>query len=172
MKNFSKKAFTLVELLIVIGIIGVLSTTLFLTLNPQEAQRKTRDQKRIKDLTDIQVAIEGIMGDGISLPTTNVYTSSAGTTACGSNWTTINVCSYLKVVPLDPRNNVSTLVITDTGTGSVTTLYRLRTNGGQYKLSTRLESVGNRARMTSDGGTHTRSVNYYEVFNDAGLDPQ
>lgn len=48
-----KKGFTLIELLIVIGIIGVLSTTTVVILNPAELLKQTRDVQRINDLKNI-----------------------------------------------------------------------------------------------------------------------
>ena len=45
------KGFTLLELLIVIGILGVLSVALVFVLNPAESLKKARDSQRMSDLT-------------------------------------------------------------------------------------------------------------------------
>jgi len=50
--------FTLLELLIVIGILGVLSVALVFVLNPSESLKKARDSQRISDLTTLKKAIE------------------------------------------------------------------------------------------------------------------
>jgi len=52
----NKKGFTLVELLVVIGIIGILSTLAVISLN--NAREKSRDAKRVSDIKQIQTALE------------------------------------------------------------------------------------------------------------------
>jgi prepilin-type N-terminal cleavage/methylation domain-containing protein len=55
MKSIHKKAFTLVELLVVISIIGVLSSTVFATLS--SAKSKANDAVRYSKLNQIQKAL-------------------------------------------------------------------------------------------------------------------
>ena len=57
-------AFTIVELLVVIGIIAILAVTLLALLNPAEAQRRTRDAKRLRDLNTIQAIVNQYLEDG------------------------------------------------------------------------------------------------------------
>lgn len=173
MKKISEKAFTLVELLIVIGILGILSTTLLITLNPAESQRKARDQKRIKDLTDMQTALlqyvdaSGTFGDSFKIADTN----NQGIT-CDSNWTGLNLCDYLKTVPTDPKNGLKTdLIKSSTEKENIEAYYRLRTSGSDFKLSARFESSNNASKLTSDGGAHTNSKLYFELYNNAALEP-
>ncbi len=52
-----KKGFTLLELLIVIGILAILSTTVVLVINPAQLLRKARDSQRIADLNTVTTAI-------------------------------------------------------------------------------------------------------------------
>lgn len=54
--NMNKKGFTLVELLVVIVIIGLLSTLAIVALN--SARAKARDAKRVSDVKQIQTALE------------------------------------------------------------------------------------------------------------------
>ena len=53
----TKKGFTLLELLIVIGILSILSTTVVLVINPAELLKKARDSQRISDLSTLKTAI-------------------------------------------------------------------------------------------------------------------
>jgi len=53
----SKKSFTLVELLIVIGIIAILSAVVVVAINPVEYNRQGRDAQRISDIRDLNTLI-------------------------------------------------------------------------------------------------------------------
>ncbi len=53
----NQKGFTLLELLIVIGILAILSTTMVLIINPAELLRRARDSQRISDLATLKTAI-------------------------------------------------------------------------------------------------------------------
>ncbi|MDP1688853.1 MAG: dockerin type I domain-containing protein [bacterium] len=57
----NKSGFTLLELLIVIGILAILAIAIVLVLNPAEFMRQSRDAKRINDLEVINTAINLIM---------------------------------------------------------------------------------------------------------------
>jgi len=52
-----KKGFTLLELLIVIGILAILSTTIIIVINPAQLLKKARDSQRISDLNTMKTAI-------------------------------------------------------------------------------------------------------------------
>ena len=58
LQNFRKNklAFTLIELLIVIAIIGILSTATVVSLN--QAKAKARDARRLSDITQIRQALD------------------------------------------------------------------------------------------------------------------
>jgi prepilin-type N-terminal cleavage/methylation domain-containing protein len=49
--------FTLLELLIVIGILAILSTTVMIVINPADLLARTRDSRRIGDLSTLNSAI-------------------------------------------------------------------------------------------------------------------
>lgn len=56
-KRENKRGFTLLELLIVIGIIAILSVVLILVLNPTETLKKARDAQRMSDLNTLKTAL-------------------------------------------------------------------------------------------------------------------
>src|SRR3989338_3912777 len=58
--------FTLLELLIVIGIMVILGTVLVLILNPAETLRKARDNQRISDLATVKTALGLYLTDVVS----------------------------------------------------------------------------------------------------------
>ena len=57
MNKKGNNAFTLVELLIVLGILAVLVTATVLLLNPTEFIAQGRDSRRISDLKNLDTAI-------------------------------------------------------------------------------------------------------------------
>jgi len=66
-----KKGFTLLELLIVIGILAILATTVVLVINPAQLLKKARDSQRISDLNSLKTAI-------------GYYTTEAATPSIGA----------------------------------------------------------------------------------------
>lgn len=101
MKN--QKGFTLIELVLVIGILAVLAVFVLAALNPLAQFAKARDAQRKSDLGQIQKALEQYYQDHGKYPASNssfqitdvngnaiVWGGSAG-------WT-----PYLNVVPSDP----------------------------------------------------------------------
>ena len=55
--NKNEASFTLLELLIVIGILAILVTTVTIILNPAELLRQARDSQRLSDLQSLNKAI-------------------------------------------------------------------------------------------------------------------
>lgn len=61
-----KKGFTLVELLVVIAILALLMSIVIVTINPAEILRKTRDTKRVSDLSALRTAMNLYLTDKAS----------------------------------------------------------------------------------------------------------
>lgn len=165
MKNTNKKGFTLLELLIVIGILAILATVAILVINPAELLRRSRDSARISDLNTLKSAIGlyltdaavpdldtnyGVCGLKIStsLPKTTIVcsdcldaTTSTQTLTNGTGWVPVNfggmsTGSPLGALPLDPTNASST--------GAANQLYYTYTCHNTYLtflLTGRLEST-------------------------------
>lgn len=129
-QNFSKKnlvGFTLLELLIVIGILAILSTTIVLVINPAQLLKKARDSQRISDLNTMKTAIAYYVTEtsspsiGVTTQTySNVVTvacdgqAAATTTALttnGAGWIPINFDgmtggSPIGSLPKDPNPTI------------------------------------------------------------------
>jgi prepilin-type N-terminal cleavage/methylation domain-containing protein len=116
-----RKAFTLVELLVVIGIIGLLSSVAVLSLT--QARKKSIEGKRNADIRQIMAAMQlyydhnGSYPDTISLGcgiTGNWYCLGHGT--AGSCWKSVYpgctaldnaLTPYMNKIPDDPLNDTS-----------------------------------------------------------------
>ena len=159
------KSFTLVELLIVIGILAILTAAVVVVLNPAELLKQARDSKRLQDLTSIDqsLSVSQAIYPDISLGTAStVYVSIADTTstcanlglpslpggwsyACvtaanlinsdGTGWIPVNFQDTNLVGAIQ----MSALPIDPTNTVS-TGLYYTYTPGGSYEINGILES--------------------------------
>jgi len=183
------KAFTLLELLIVIGILAVLSVTVMIVINPANLLMKSRDAKRVSELNALSASINffvvslpgGSLGSSqtvyISLPDTNsdcstyslpnlpppwVYhcVTQANLTKLDSNgWVPINFSS------LDFGSPVSHLPIDPVNNSS---LYYTYTTGGSFELTSLLENPDDHDAAINDGGPNT---GVFEIGTHLGLTP-
>ncbi|MDP1629486.1 MAG: type II secretion system protein, partial [bacterium] len=88
-KGYQNKGFTLLELLIVIGILAILATVSILVINPGELLKRARDSSRVSDLSTLKRAIAFAQNDNpnLSLGTcdaTKVYASIPSETPLSS----------------------------------------------------------------------------------------
>lgn len=84
------KGFTLVELLIVVGLIGILMGAVVAVLNPAKFFADSRDARRKSDLGVIQAALEMYYAQNSAYPT--------GAPPFGGAWD-----PYLRQVPQEPQ---------------------------------------------------------------------
>lgn len=122
----TKKAFTLIEILLVIGMIAVLATVVFVALDPAKRFRDARDAKRSTDAQSILSAVQTFIIDNqgslpVGLTTTEKQIGTAATgcaIATGGcavsgaadciNLTT-PLAKYLKTIPIDPSGGTASL---------------------------------------------------------------
>lgn len=115
--NKNKVGFTLVELLVVIGIISALTAVVFVALDPAKRFRDARNARRTNDSDTILAAVhQYIVDTGGSLPAGVGATASqigncvagGGSLCSGANAACIDLASvlgsnkYLKTNPIDP----------------------------------------------------------------------
>ena len=154
------KGFTIVELLLIIGIIAILLSIVFLTIKPPELLKRGRDQKRLSDMSTLERIIseykvdngnypdqENLLRDSLTLPVGNTNLSNSN----GSGWIDANVATYNSRLPIDPLN---------------TNAYRYFyiQNGDTFELNCVLEF--NATLMSSDGGNDPAR---YELGNNLSL---
>lgn len=128
----NKKGFTLIELLVVIAIIALLSILAIVALG--SAREKSRDQKRISDIKQIQTALELYFADQLAYPVVeNSQSIGTGNYAClNSSGFSASGCAnaYMAQIPSDPSSGeaytysgaTSTYTITATLEGSISNL--------------------------------------------------
>jgi prepilin-type N-terminal cleavage/methylation domain-containing protein len=121
MKN--KKGFTLLEILLVIGLIAALAVIVVVALNPAQRFNEARNSRRLSDIESILSAVQQYMVDnkGATPPGLSDYNGGEIQigSASGSCNISTDVCSalmgncldlssslsrYLKNIPYDPQN--------------------------------------------------------------------
>ena len=166
-KDSMKKGFTLVELIIVLGVAVAITGVLFVAVDPQAILAKSRDAERIQDLDELSKGLQLALGDeSIILEDTSdctECTSITGSTRVdGSGWVKFAIVDnkqglkkYLPHLPLDPLN-IEPYIYTFISNGETQ----------KFKIAVPLESPDNANRMRLDGGT---SPDLYEVGTDLDL---
>lgn len=170
-----KKGFTLVELLIVIGILAVLAAAVVVVLNPAELLAQARDSQRMQDLASVHSALS-LYSVSTTSPTFGadlIITNDAGTcgveiaadsdrTTDGNGWVRVNLDSLtggspLAVLPIDPVNS-----------GDYAYCYDGDNTNKKWEVATTLESAkfvngGGDDRESTDGGDNADG---YEIGTD------
>lgn len=67
---FGKKGFSLLELIVVVGAIGIIAVTIFFSLKSDDKMGKTNNAVRVQDATAIEQAIKTALLDSDTLPAT------------------------------------------------------------------------------------------------------
>ena len=182
-----KKGFTLLELLIVIGILAILSTTLIIVINPAEMLKKARDSQRISDLNTVKSAIAIYLTNAstISLGSTSTTYSSVGNnlllcgswgtgsatstqTVDGNGWIPINLAGLTDGSPISglPKDPNQTSYNANPSRYYVYLTSATTTNG--YELVANMESTYYSSTSNvenSDGGKMTTLYEVGTVFD-------
>ncbi|MFA5173352.1 MAG: type II secretion system protein [Candidatus Paceibacterota bacterium] len=185
------KGFTLMELLIVIGVLAVLTTAATLVLNPAELLKQARDSTRISDLSTLNEALS-LYVTNVSAPdldggtdscSTLCYTATTGVAAnCDSRHTgkttTIDATREVDAngwVPVDFADipggaPLAVLPIDPTNTSTYFYSYACDNTNKTFELDTVFESTKYLTTEDYDAEDGGSSATTYELGTDPGLD--
>jgi prepilin-type N-terminal cleavage/methylation domain-containing protein len=113
MRPRSRRAFTLVEILVTISLLGILIGVVVVVLDPASFRLKARNGRRQSDLQVIRGAVEMYYAQNAAYPTNNVFPLS---TLGGSAWSAGGI-TYLSRVPQDPLAGNNPYCYTASGGG-------------------------------------------------------
>ncbi len=118
-----QKAFTLVELIIVIAVVAILAGAIFVAIDPARRLHEARNARRSGDIATVLDAVKKYQADNEGTHYTNVenmnfnlyYQLGTATTNCGitcglnnTQGSCINLAdigsNYLAIVPIDPKD--------------------------------------------------------------------
>jgi prepilin-type N-terminal cleavage/methylation domain-containing protein len=111
--KIKRSGFTLLEILLVIGIIGILAAIVIIAINPSRSLAKSRDLQRKVGITEINKGLEQYYIDHGSYPTaitselqgicnTGASATSTGFSCTGMVDLSMLVPTYLPSIPVDP----------------------------------------------------------------------
>ncbi|OGH13429.1 MAG: hypothetical protein A3H50_00085 [Candidatus Levybacteria bacterium RIFCSPLOWO2_02_FULL_37_10] len=132
----SQLAFTLIELLIVIVIIGVLATIFF--ANYLGVRQRANDSKRKSDLRQIQAALELIRSDTGSYPA-SLYSANCPT----SSPLQVGAVIYMNKIPCDPPPSMGNPLYFPGDSSGRNYFYNL-SSGTTYYLFTCIENTNDK----------------------------
>jgi prepilin-type N-terminal cleavage/methylation domain-containing protein len=110
MKISKNKGFTLIEILVVIGIIAVLAAIVIIAINPARQFAQARNTQRLSNMNTILNAIGQNMADNKGLFTCSGVTLGASTTigTSGKNLAPCLTPTYIAAgLPMDPTNGTA-----------------------------------------------------------------
>jgi len=94
------KAFSLVELMVVLTIIGILAAAALTVIKPQKFFADSRDGRRQSDLKVVQTALEQFYAQNYHYPE---ETDASENIVFGQGWS-VSGSTYLRLVPNDPQS--------------------------------------------------------------------
>jgi len=143
MKITVVRAFSLVEVMVVVAMVGIVSSVSYFYLNPFEHFKKARDSQRLQNLNSLKTALVLALQNGQSFSgrctLVNPCDSLSGTTnADGSGFVDLDLSKYLTALPRDPSHNNFSFI---DGKGNASpAAFQFVASGSDFEIRTRLES--------------------------------
>jgi len=160
MESKISKGFSLVELVLIMGLTVVVTGVLMTAFRPYEQKAKARDGKRLSDISTLDRAVNEYRVDkGVYPDTVNILRMSTSLPQgnvgplekANDGWIDANLSSYTTRLPSDPINDA-------------TYHYSYKHNQSGYEINAVLEFLNE--NMQNDGGDDATA---YEVGNDLSI---
>ncbi len=143
-------------MIVVIAIIIILASALLVTINPSNTLRKTRDSRRIEDLSTVNKALTLAIANGkITIPLVSIAERSSCNNdpnvqeVTGQGWVggwTGSLKDFISTLPKDPLN------------ADIYCYYFAMSATGMWELATTIESYENANLAIYDGGSSGTSA--------------
>lgn len=131
----TSRGFTIIELLVVMGILAVLLAAVLIAINPDRQFKQSRDSQRRNDVLAILNAVQQNMADnkgvftGPAIPSSPTIIEKSG----GIDLCTAVAPNYISALPVDP--NTSTSSVTDCTTAYNTGYSISKDSAGRITVS-------------------------------------
>ena len=170
MEYIRNKAFTLIELLIVIAIIAILAVAIIIAVNPGEQLAKARDATRERHVNAVESAVYTYHIDNLEFPAD--LANSLGSEICNTNIISSNECGdlidlsplveegYLPQIPINPTTEKNT---SSTGYNIVTVEDKVAV----WPTESETRQIGSRVALEFDGesgyiNTDFKTADYFQ----------
>ena len=135
MRDFNRKGFTLIEILIVVAIIAILASIVLVGLGP--SQQAGRDARRLSDLREVQTGLE------LYYNQCGFYPGGKQATApCPNAWVEVKTWGGLTTA-LTGTPGIAVNSVPNDPSSNATYYYDSANNGSTYLIAAKLENVGN-----------------------------
>lgn len=98
----TRRGFTLIELVVVIGVLAVLATIVLVAVNPSRQFSQSRNAQRQNDVAQVLNAVYQHAADNNGTLTASITTTSQDIGTGAANLTAVLVPTYLSAIPVDP----------------------------------------------------------------------